>query len=280
MSGALRFTRSAVVLRLRRRLERDGWPRLQMMLIVALTGAAGLLCSALLRGAGVEHMAVRYPLALGGAYAVFLGLLWLWMRTRAEDYFDALGVPDGLPWPARTEAAAPDNAIPPMHSGGGGEFAGGGASASFAEDAGGGFGNVDSGGNFAEPGAVSTVNDGDGPLDAVGEAASAVGDADELAIPLAALALVLGVAFASLYVVWAAPVLFAELLVDGVLSCSLYRRLRTVERRHWLKSALRRTLLPFCITAAVVAGVGAALAAHAPGATTLGEALRATAASD
>lgn len=133
---------------------------------------------------------------------------------------------------------------------------------------------------FADIGAVSTGSEGDGPLDAVGEVASAVGDADELAIPLAVVALVLGVACASLYVVWAAPVLFAELLVDGALSCTLYQRLRTVARRHWLESALRRSLLPFCITAAVVAGVGAALAAHAPGATTLGEALRATAASD
>jgi hypothetical protein len=43
-------------------------------------------------------------------------------------------------------------------------------------------------------------------------------DADELAIPLIALVLAIGLALASLYVVYMAPVLFAERLFDGVLS--------------------------------------------------------------
>ena len=49
--------------RLARRLRREPWGA--GMLIVALTGAAGLLFSFLLLRAGVDGMALRYPLALG-----------------------------------------------------------------------------------------------------------------------------------------------------------------------------------------------------------------------
>jgi hypothetical protein len=38
--------------------------------------------------AGVDSMALRYPLALAGAYTFFLCLLWLWVSTKADDYFD------------------------------------------------------------------------------------------------------------------------------------------------------------------------------------------------
>src|SRR5262249_11899335 len=78
MPGNVRFTRTLAVIRIQRQLERDSFPRIQMTLIVGLTGAAGLLCSFLLLHAGVGHMAVRYPLALVGAYTCFLFLIWLW----------------------------------------------------------------------------------------------------------------------------------------------------------------------------------------------------------
>ena len=55
-----------------------------MTLLVVLTGGAGLLASFVLLHLGVDSMAVRYPLAVTIAYAVFLLLLWLWLRTKAE----------------------------------------------------------------------------------------------------------------------------------------------------------------------------------------------------
>ena len=96
-----------------------------------------------------------------------------------------------------------------------------------------------------------------------------------MAIPLLAIGLAIGLAFASLYVVYLAPALFAELLFDGVLSYTLYRRLRNTDSSHWLSTAFRRTVLPFALTAVFVALVGAGLAAYAPGAQTLGQALHA-----
>jgi hypothetical protein len=255
MTRNVRLTRSLALVRVRRQLEQESFPRIQMGLIVSLTGASGWLCSFLLLLAGVETMVLRYPLALAGAYLFFLFLLWLWLRTQAGDHADASDVVDA--------AADVADLLPvrgtglqglPIRTGGGGNFGGGGASASFD----------DAGASLADS----------GPLKAVGEAAGSAFDADELAIPLLAIALAVGLALASLYVVYLAPALFAELLFDGVLSYTLYRNLRRSDSRHWLATAVRKTALPFALTAVFLAGVGAAITAYAPGARSIGEAMQ------
>jgi hypothetical protein len=78
---------------------------------------------------------------------------------------------------------------------------------------------------------------------------------------------------ASVYVVWLAPSLLAELLLDGALSYTLYRHLRRDalgQPRHWVQTALRRTVWPFVAVAVFLAAVGAALQLCAPEAHTLG----------
>ena len=107
----------------------------------------------------------------------------------------------------------------------------------------------------------------------IGEALGAVSDADELAIPLMALLLVAALVLSSLFVVYSAPILFAELLVDGVLAASLYRRLRGLEPTHWLETAVRRTFLPFVLTTAFVVAAGWGMARYAPGADSIGDVL-------
>ena len=55
-----RFTRAGEIARLMGRLNQDGYPRLQMSLLVALTGGAGLLASFLqLHAARVEAKHLR-----------------------------------------------------------------------------------------------------------------------------------------------------------------------------------------------------------------------------
>lgn len=253
MTRPIRLTRSHAIVRLQRQLEQQAYPRLQMGFIVALTGAAGWVVSALLLHLGMDQMAVRYPLALGGAYLVFLGLLWLWLRTQAQDYVELPDVLDlGLPGPHGGDTVP----LPSLRSGGGGDFAGGGASGQFDASA-----TLP----MEEPSVLSSV----------GDAVDSAGDADELAIPLLAIALAVGLACASLYVVNLAPALFAELLFDGALSYSLYRRLRRDDSSHWLSTAFRRTALPFALTAVFLVLVGAGLTAYAPDAHTLGQALQA-----
>jgi hypothetical protein len=255
------FTRSGEIVRLMGRLNRDGYPRLQMSLLVALTGGAGLLASfLLLHSAGVGAMHLRYPAAVGCAYLAFLFLLWLWLRSKADDYLDgSIDIPD------LSGTGSPGVDALPDFGGAGGDFGGGGASGNFVVD-------------DSLPSPSLSIGDG-GAADGLGEAVGeVVGGADEGAIPIAVVllvaALVAVLLFATFYVVYLAPALFAELLVDGALSASLYRRMRGLQTRHWLESALRRTAVPFAVTAAGLALIGYALHVYAPEAHTLGEVLR------
>ena len=198
-------------------------------------------------------MWVRYLYAFGFAYGVFLLLLWIWLRTRTEDFADLSDIANLGPGPG-------DSGGDPCtsYSGQGGEFGGGGASGSFEQP--------------IEPMHVDSVSLSSGSSP-VGEALGVVGDADELAIPLAILVLVGALLLSSLLVVYSAPMLFAELLVDGVLAASLYRRLRGLETRHWLETAIRRTFWAFMLTALTVAAAGWAMELYAPGANSIGDVL-------
>lgn len=108
----------------------------------------------------------------------------------------------------------------------------------------------------------------------LGEGLGSVADADEFAIPLAVLLLAAGLALSSLYIVYTAPVLFAELLLDGALAATLFRRLRGLTARHWIETAVSRTALPFVLTAVFLGLCGAAMQAYAPEAHSWGDVLQ------
>jgi hypothetical protein len=238
------FDRIREINRVRALLERDGYPRLQMLLLVAITGASGFVGSYLLLQIGLTEMWVRYLVAFAVAYLVFLWLLWLWMRTRAEDYADF----------ADLLRSSGDASSGPSFGGRGGEFGGAGASGRFDTSA----------------DVVSVKSD---TLGSLGDGVGAVADADELAIPLVVLAVLAALVLSSLWVVYSAPVLFAELLVDGVLAASLYRRLRGLDSNHWLETAIRRTVLPFVVAALIAAVGGWAVKLYAPEASSIGDVL-------
>jgi hypothetical protein len=120
-------SRALAVQRVKDRLVRDSFPRIQMALLVALTGGFGLLASFTLLKFGVDSMALRYPMALALAYLFFLFLIWLWLWTKAKDYLD---VPDITGLMPQTEKLG---GLPDFRSGGGGDFGGGGASGTFGE---------------------------------------------------------------------------------------------------------------------------------------------------
>lgn len=232
------ITRASAVHAIRARLLRDSFPRIQMFILVSLTGLAGFGASAGMLAAGVDAMALRYTLTMGVAYIVFLLLLWIWLRTSAADVLDF--VP--------TDASGGEGAGGAAEFSGGGSFDGGGASA-----------NVDFG---SGDGVVDTVVDK--PL-------GIVQHVDEGAIPLVVLLLALGIAFSSLFVIWSAPILFAEILVDGLLAAGLYRRLRVLDPQHWMVAALKRTIVPFFLTTILLAGAGWGMQAYAPEARSVGD---------
>lgn len=257
--------REAVVLQVRHHLQRHGWPRIQMAMMVAATGGLALLSSWAMRHGGLTDMTWRYPLSLAVAWLGFLGLLGLWVRWNADDWGHALDVAgeavdplvDGLDLAgqalSRARVPRPDLPLP-----GGGDFGGGGASADF----------------IAAPDVVPAAPSGLGRAvgDAVGDAVGGVAsEADELVIPLVVVVFVAGLALASLWVVWSAPALLAELLVDGALSWALLRRLREEDRSHWFLTAVRRTAAPFALTAVFLAVCGGVMHAAAPQASTLSE---------
>ncbi|WP_295550593.1 hypothetical protein [uncultured Stenotrophomonas sp.] len=218
--SALKLPRSrgGEVVRARRHLQQRGWPRLQMALIVALTGAAGFLASHLLRLAGVDAMLLRYPMAVLQAYGVFLLLMWIWIRWRWDDVLDGLSseVGGGSPSAHGGVAESPWSSV-------GGRSGGGGASASWNESAQAGGGDA-----------------GELPLTGLAE--------DEAGLPLLVIlgivALVATVLLASMWVVWSAPVLMAELLVDAAIASGLYRRMQGMQEQGWWRVCVTHTIWP------------------------------------
>jgi hypothetical protein len=217
-----------------------------MLLIVALTSGAGLLASWLLLSAGMPSMGLRYALAVAIAYVVFLGMLWVWLRSDSNDYIDFPNLSSSRSDSSQACATAPASDTP-----------------ATAFDA---TSSADSASGTKADSLFGDVGVGD-----------VLGSGDEIGVPLV---IVIGllIALAGLLlvianVVWSAPVLFAELLFDGVLATALYRRLRRQDSRHWLETAVRRTAWPFVIALALASATGFALQAWRPEAVTLGQAL-------
>jgi len=243
-------------------LQRRVSPRRHMLVLATLTGACGFLSSFLLLQAGLHSMAVRYPIAVGLAYVVFLGLVALWLRryrlhahVRSEGKgaqvdLDVLNVPLDQLW-----SAAPD--AEPSGFGGGGGFSGGGGGTSWGE----GPTTFSSVGHASMPDGASSLGHGDaGGL-----------DLDEGTIWLVPAAIVGAIVLGGvIYVIYLAPFLFAELLLDAGLAAGLYKRLMREERRSWLVTAVRNTMIPACLVAGALALAGAVMQSIYPDATSIG----------
>jgi hypothetical protein len=214
-----------------------------MMLFLAATGLAGFLASVLLRAVGLSSMGLRYPLAVGVAYVVFLVLLSLFVsyhRSRRKQV--AAGPSGDLDIDVDSLDLAPDSSDAPATVG---------TSSLAAADA---SGSPAGGGSFK--------------LD---------GDADGLIVVVVVVLILVAIGsavFATLFVLIQAPVLLAEALVDGVLLVGLARRIDVRKAPHWMEGVIRRTFLPVLAVAACFCVVGFALEYFVPGATTMGEVLR------
>jgi hypothetical protein len=215
-------------------------PRFIVTLILAMTAVSAFLTSFVLLRFGVLEMWLRYPIAILAAYCTFLILLavWLWLQRRTlEPDLDFLEV-------------VPHDLSPAHEHGFGGEghFGGGG-------------------GSWKSGASSQTVSSGD--ISAAGNWFDF--DFEEGCLVVLAIVAILGGLIASFYVIYIAPALLAEILVDGVLVAGLYRRVKGIERRHWLRAALRRTALP-AFVALVFFTVAAYLLQRAiPDAHTIGE---------
>lgn len=263
-AGQAGLSRRDRIARARRRLLEETSPRLHMALIVVMTGLIGWLGSFVLLRLGIESMAIRYPMASFVAYLGFLGLIWAWLRTNAEDYIDP--VADQM---TSFGSAEPSNPGLAAHGGGStqefdGEFSGGGGE----------FSGAGASGNWDAASMTEAAEFDAEAGESLGETLGSVGDADEMTIPLVVIFVLLGLAFASLYVIYAAPLLLAEVLVDGAIAYAFFRHIRGLDPHHWLGSAIRRSIAPFLLTALFLAAMGMLMTHYAPEARSVGDVMR------
>ena len=193
-------------------------------------------------------MWLRYPVAISVAYCVFLLLLalWLWLHRRNRDLDppDLDFIPSDL---IGQKVSLQDSS----QFGGGGDFSGGGA-----------------GGSWGESGPTSSsVGSSDGSVPDIGLDL----DLEEGWIVVIAIVALVGGVIASFYIIYIAPALLAEILVDGALVAGLYKRVKQVQGRHWLRAAVRRTILPAFLVALCFTVAGYALQKAVPEANTIGE---------
>lgn len=104
--------------RVRQWLEERFFLRVHMTLILGGTFLAGVVVTRMLMEAGVNRLAVRYLIAVGAAYFVFLILIRLWLAyvgSGGTDHFDLVG--DGIDLGMEV---VPDAPMPKFKGGGSG----------------------------------------------------------------------------------------------------------------------------------------------------------------
>jgi hypothetical protein len=248
-------SREELVQKAKDRLLRHGLPRFQMSIVLALTGATGFLASFGLLKLGVGSMTLRYPVAVALAYGSFLLLLRLWLKMQRDGWGDVadlgMNVLENADFPVDSGAPV----------GGGGGFGGAGSTSDFEAP--------------KMPLKAAAPKGGGG-----GKGFDLSFDLDDGAfLVLLAVAIVAVAALgAALWILWIAPALLAEVLVDGLVMTALYRRLRQPQPTWWLTGAVRRTWIPALVVALLLAVAGALLHRAVPEARSIGAAWKAVSA--
>ncbi len=250
-------------------------PRIQISIILLLTAAVGFLTSIILLAVGMTDMALRYPLAVVMAYLTFLILLriWLWLQDERSSIGDITNIGDI----GGTDLYIPNigggGGSPKFSTGGGGDFGGGGSGGSWDETPSVpmpvGLANTNAGGSSSLAQDLDVFGGGGG---GGGSFDIDLDDGLALLVVIVVLVLIFG---ALIYVVWIAPILMAELIVDAAVVSALYRPVQNIERRYWLVTALRKTGIPAAIILVLFVVAGLVMQAAEPEAATIGQFFRA-----
>lgn len=231
--SALARRERAFVEQTRARLKQQRWLRLHVSLIALLTLAGLMGTGLLLRLAGIESLALRYAMALPLAYLIYLGLLRLWAgyllsnEDAGPDAADALDLLPDLPLPRGGGSSAP---LPRFEAGGGGDFGGGGATASFADAS-------EGAGEIATEVAGHTLKIGAKALDGADEGAVVI---VPLLVVLAIGALLMTMLGLGVFALFGVDVLMAvvlEVALAGLAGGFAWRR----RREGWLRHAFNHT---------------------------------------
>jgi hypothetical protein len=210
-----------------------------MLLVVACAAGVGFLSSALMLWMRLRYMPVRYALAGVIGYGVFVALMNRWLGRHAgqstvnslvdaTDAIDAVDIPGGL---IRGTSRAAGRAVDGLF--GGGRSGGGGASASF--DVAGVAPQVPPVPLMSSSGSKGSSKGLSFDLD--------LDDGAKVVLPLLAIAAIIAGLVACASVIWSAPNMLAELLVDGAVAGAAYNQLRA-SSGDWTFGIVRRTWLP------------------------------------
>jgi hypothetical protein len=260
-------------------LRAHSWPRFVMSLMLMVTVGTAFLTSVQLHHWAVKPL-VRYPLAVLAGWLMFLLLVGVWVMwqrwrhgpsTNTAPRQSSSARNDGSSsidvFPGRSGGNGSSNVGDQAWGGGGGRFGGGGASDSFAAapgeaDSGEMLSALSSGSSGSSSGGGSSFFDVDIDGD-LGGFLFLIG-----AIIVVALAVFGGV----FYVIYNAPIFFAELLIDGGVGTWLYKRANVTHRPDWMATAFKRSLWPVVCLVALFTGLAWVMNHVAPGAMTLGAA--------
>lgn len=243
--------------------------RFHMSAILLATGLSGVLASKLFLILQIDSLVIRYPLAVLIAYLIFFLCvkLWLWhvtpRRVSESRWTDWVDFPSSSPGGSGGD-------LPSFH-GGGGDFSGAGASASFDVDA-----------SIVSETPIAHVSEGasgivDGVGEVVGEAAGALGEEAGVIgiVVLAALAAVVATLLGSaIYMIAEAPIILSEAAFEGILAASLLSKVRIIDDEDWIGSIFKTTWKPFMATFAVALIAAFILHVYFPEATKLSEVLK------
>ena len=251
------LSRDRLIARLATRLSHAEYPRTLMLALVGIASCVGFLITAGMLALGVASPWLRYPMAAVGGYAAFLVFVWMWLAWRRGDRH----------WDPHLDGAEHLGSVPDAIEsapafGGGGGFSGGGSSASFG----------------APDHATAVVGHAAEVKSSVLEhALGAAGDADEGAVVLVPLVIVAAVLIglgATVSVLYNAPALLAEVMLDGAIAAAVYRRVRMRSAEHWSYGVLRRTWKPMLAITVTLFGLGIAIPLLVPGADSIGDLFR------
>ena len=240
--------------RFQERIVRKYFVRCGMSLILAVVVGSGLLTSKLLLELGLRSIELRYPLALLASFFAFLLLIRVWIWHVFCGGGSSIGV-----------SSATNGDLGDLQLSGGGGSQGG----SY-------FGGGDSGGAGASDSwteAASSKGGGSGSSKGGGSWGFDLDLGDDWLLIALVIALVVSIACAGGYLVYAAPHVLPEAAWQVALASGLARAPKPVEHHNWVRVVLRSSSIPFVVVLILVIAVAHVAHSHCPQAVKLAEAL-------
>ncbi|MEA2572358.1 MAG: hypothetical protein QOI24_4359 [Acidobacteriota bacterium] len=234
-----------------------------MSLILLATILAGVVATNVMLQVHLNRLWLRYAIAVLLAYGAFLFLVKCWLfylgiRARRERMRVAIDCPIDL-----LDAVCDLGDLGDI----------GNSVVDGLENMGGRFGGGGSSGSWAEPPSTSGIVSPSGGGGGGGGGGFDLGlDIDD-GVLLLAIAAVLAIVIACIYLVYAAPAILSEAAFEAALGAALLKKAREAGSANWVGSIVKATILPFLIIAALSTTVGWYAQVKCPGATRLHDAL-------